>query len=238
MLLFYIRHGDPIYNPDSLTPQGELQAKALSKRLGVHGIDKIFSSSSNRAIQTAKPTADLLNKEITILDWCNEKYAWYEFIMKNSDGVDMWACETPEFRELFVSEEIKAMGDKWYNHPKLKGGKFEQGLKRIGEHTDEFMLSLGYRHDRSKNGYIAERPNDERIALFAHAGFGGAFLSCLLDAFYPDYSVRNVMGHSGMTVIEFDNKEGFVIPKVLQYSNDSHIYAEGLPLKHENKIYI
>ena len=34
MLLFYIRHGDPIYNPDSLTPQGERQAEALAKQIG------------------------------------------------------------------------------------------------------------------------------------------------------------------------------------------------------------
>ena len=32
MLFFYVRHGDPIYNPDSLTPLGHEQAKALSKR--------------------------------------------------------------------------------------------------------------------------------------------------------------------------------------------------------------
>ena len=32
MLLFIVRHGDPIYNPDSLTPKGHLQAQALAKR--------------------------------------------------------------------------------------------------------------------------------------------------------------------------------------------------------------
>ena len=31
MLLYIVRHGDPIYNPDSLTPKGHLQAKALAK---------------------------------------------------------------------------------------------------------------------------------------------------------------------------------------------------------------
>lgn len=35
MLFFYIRHGDPIYNPDSLTPLGRRQAEALGKRLAV-----------------------------------------------------------------------------------------------------------------------------------------------------------------------------------------------------------
>ena len=42
MLLYYIRHGDPIYNPDQLTPLGKRQAEAIGKRLAIHGIDKIY----------------------------------------------------------------------------------------------------------------------------------------------------------------------------------------------------
>ena len=47
MIFYYIRHGDPIYDPDSLTPLGEKQAEALAKRLALYGIDKIYSSPSN-----------------------------------------------------------------------------------------------------------------------------------------------------------------------------------------------
>lgn len=31
MLLYYIRHGMPVYDPDSLTPLGERQAEAAAK---------------------------------------------------------------------------------------------------------------------------------------------------------------------------------------------------------------
>ena len=41
MLFFYIRHGIPIYDPDSLTELGKKQADALAKRLSIYGIDKI-----------------------------------------------------------------------------------------------------------------------------------------------------------------------------------------------------
>ena len=44
MLLFYVRHGDPIYSPDSLTPLGERQAEAIAKRLSLYGIDDIYTS--------------------------------------------------------------------------------------------------------------------------------------------------------------------------------------------------
>ena len=39
------------------------QAEALAKRLALYGVDRIFSSTSNRAVMTATPTCDLLKKE-------------------------------------------------------------------------------------------------------------------------------------------------------------------------------
>ena len=36
MILYIVRHGDPIYDPDSLTPLGHEQAKAVAKRFTVY----------------------------------------------------------------------------------------------------------------------------------------------------------------------------------------------------------
>ena len=57
MLLFYIRHGDPIYDPDSLTPLGLRQAEAVAKRLSLYGLDEIYASSSNRAMTVVSSAA-------------------------------------------------------------------------------------------------------------------------------------------------------------------------------------
>ena len=69
MILYYVRHGDPIYDPNQLTPLGERQAEAVAKRLAVHGIDKIFASPSNRARQTAQPLCDLMKQAPEICVW-------------------------------------------------------------------------------------------------------------------------------------------------------------------------
>ena len=63
MLFFLIRHGDPIYNPDSLTPLGHRQAEAIAKRLAVYGVDRVYASTSERARLTSVPTCELLKKE-------------------------------------------------------------------------------------------------------------------------------------------------------------------------------
>ena len=75
MLFFYVRHGDPIYDPNQLTPLGKRQAEAVAKRLAMHGIDEIYASTSQRAIETAQPTCEILKKEMTLLDFANEIYA-------------------------------------------------------------------------------------------------------------------------------------------------------------------
>ena len=62
MLLFFVRHGDPTYHPDALTPTGERQAEEIGRRLARFGIDRIFASSAVRAQLTAKPTAELTRK--------------------------------------------------------------------------------------------------------------------------------------------------------------------------------
>lgn len=236
MLLFYIRHGDPIYNPDSLTELGKKQADALVKRMAECNPDKIYVSSSNRAIMTAEPTVRFLGKEPEILDWCNENHAWRELTVTTEDGKRKWCFQDEATCKLLASNEVRQLDRQWYEHPQFANTRFKEGIHRIQRETDQFMLSLGYRHDSERNGYIAERPNDDRIALFAHQGFGLAFLSCLLDVPYPLMTLHFDMGHSGMTVIEFKGDD-FVIPKALQVANDSHIFAAGMSTDYQNRVH-
>ena len=119
MLFFYIRHGDPIYEPDSLTELGLKQADALAKRLALFGLDRIYASSSNRAILTAKPTCDLLNKDMEILDFANEHYTRQEFDIVR-DGKSRRLYQDEEARLLFADEAILSLGQNWYEHPEMR----------------------------------------------------------------------------------------------------------------------
>ena len=234
MLFFYVRHGDPIYNPDSLTELGKKQAEALVSRMKVCNPEKIYASSSNRAIMTAEPTAKALNKEIEILDWCNESYAARALFFTGSDGSRDWMFRHPESCNVLVSEEARKLDREWYKHPFFNNMPWlEEEMARMRREVDAFMLSLGYRHEG--NGYVAESPKYERIALFEHQGFGLSFLSTLLDIPYSQFATRFDMGHSNVTVIKLGN-EGFTVPNVLQLSNDSHIFASDMETKYHNQI--
>lgn len=228
MLFFYVRHGDPIYDPDSLTPLGHEQAKALAKRFVSYGLDQIYSSPSVRAQQTAQPTCDLLKKEKTVCPWACESVAWRYFSIDASTGIHTWCFYDPAILELFRSREVRALADKWYEHPAFAKYDFAEGVKYINEQVDAFFLSLGYRHDRENCRYEIVEPKHERVALFAHQGMGIAFFSSMLDIPYPEFSTHFDFGHSSMSVINFEQKGKYVYPKVLQVSNDAHLYRDGL----------
>lgn len=235
MLFFYVRHGDPIYNPDMLTPLGHEQARAVAKRLCLFGIDRVFASSSNRACQTAEPTCALLKKEMAVCDWANEGLVWQELTIVNENGDRLWGFQDNKMVELFNSKEMRALGNVWYTHPALHEG-FKNGTERVNRDVDEFFLSLGYRHDRENARFEVVASNNERVALFAHQGFGLAFLSSLLDIPYPIFCTHFDMGHTGMSVIDFTERNGYVYPKLLQLSNDSHLYREGILTGYQNQI--
>ena len=60
MRIIFVRHGEPDYARDCLTPTGKRQAAAAARRLEREGIQEIYASPMGRARETAQFTADLL----------------------------------------------------------------------------------------------------------------------------------------------------------------------------------
>lgn len=234
MLFYYIRHGDPTYEPDALTPLGERQAEAIAKRLSHYGIDKIYSSTSNRAIMTAKPTCEILKKDMTLLEFCHEDLTSVDFGI-TENGKWRWPGDNNDLRRIFDSDEVLSLGQNWFEHPRLSHMK--AGVDRIYKESYEFFKSLGYEHIGNTGKYKVLWDNPERVALFAHHRFGIAFFSCMLGIPYPVMSNLFSMCHTGMTVVDFRNEDGIAVPVVLSWSSDGHIYKEGLPTHYNREIY-
>ena len=238
MLIYYIRHGDPVYDPDSLTPLGERQAEAVAKRLALSDIDDIYSSPSVRAMQTAKPLSEVLKKPVINLDWCDEALAWEEFTVTREDGSKNWIFWDREVRNKFTEKTILNLRNDWYKDP-FFDKKVGAGVKRINNAVDDLLSGFGYIHDRERGVYKVEKDNHKRIAIFAHQGFSMAFFSSILDIPYPVYSTHFDISHSCVSVIHFsESSTGETVPKVLSHSNDSHLYKEGLPTRFNNGIHI
>ena len=84
--------------------------------------------------------------------------------------------------------------------------------------------------------YKVIKKNSKRVALFAHEGFGKIFLSSILDIPYPLVAAHLELGHSSVTVIHFDENNETTFPRVLQWSNDSHLYKENILTGYHNSL--
>lgn len=144
MLFFYVRHGAPIYKPDQLIPLGERQAEAIGKRLALYGLDKIYASTSTRAVQTAQPACEMTRLELTQLEFAHEHTAWQGLSIDNNDGRGRhWVFTDKALRQLFTEPEIRALGDHWYEHPALSTITLKRALSGFAPNRINFLPPWG-----------------------------------------------------------------------------------------------
>ncbi len=214
MNLYYIRHGEPTYEPDMLTERGRMQAEALAGVLADIRFDAIYSSTSQRALETAGPTAKRLGLTVKPLDWCNEKYAYEEFsCIDEADGRRKWLYEIEGVKRIFVSPEFEGQAAAWYQSERFFDERFKAGTERIQRAGFAFLETLGYVYDDKKGAYHVRNKSDANIALFAHEGVGTVLLSSVLGIPYPYFCTHFSLGFCGFLVISFEG-EPLAVPKV------------------------
>lgn len=232
MLLYIIRHGDPIYSTDSLTDRGRLQAEAVAKRMADAGIDRVFSSPMGRARMTAEPTCRLLGLECNIEEWAHEIED--ERLTPFPDGKmkSVTYVQNTYYRE---NGNIDLPYERSYECQGIAESHMKSAVERIEKGGRDFLERLGYREE---NGiYRIVRPNEERVALFCHAAMGRAWISTLLHIPLHIMWASFAYTHTGVTVMEFANNEnGVTAPRCRCFSDMSHLFAAGLDMKHDNSI--
>ena len=230
MLLYLVRHGDPIYETDSLTERGKLQAESVGKRMQKIGIDQIFSSSMGRAMETAAPACRLLNLPCQVEDWAREISKAIRTPYPDGKLKSISRLPVTDFRG---NDQYLLPYDRAMECVAIKETSMAEAQAFLEKNFNEFVEKLGY---KAENGvYRILRPNEEKVALFCHAAFTRAWLSTLLRVpLHMMWSSFNIT-HTGVTVLEFrNNPDGFTAPHCLCLSDMSHLYAEGLDMVYNN----
>lgn len=236
MLLYIVRHGDPIYNPDSLTEKGKRQAEAVGRRLAGRKFARAYASPLVRAQQTGQPFCELTGLSMQTEEWMSENLAWRDLHVKKPNGEYCWAFVSVP-NTAFRREESLFAGDDWYALPEFSQIDGQKAMNRIQSASDDFLARQGY--VREGRAYRVERANDDRVAVFCHQGFGLTWISHLLQI--PPHIVWSSFDitHSGVTILEFKNlPDGYTAPKCLCLSDISHIYGDRLPMSYENELEI
>ena len=125
--------------------------------------------------------------------------------------------------------------DRGFECPGFRESGMKTASERIVAGGRAFLERLGYREDGGV--YRILQPSEEKVALFCHTVMGRLWLSHLLHIpvhlMWSGFQVT----HTGVTVLEFRNREnGVTAPRCLCFSDMSHLYADGLDLRHDGRI--
>lgn len=220
MFLYIVRHGDPDYSTDSLTPRGVLQAEAVAKRLKDSGITQIYSSPMGRALQTAQPACKLLGLPCNVEPWTHEIGPELKTTYPDGESKSVFLLQNTHY----LQDGAQALPyDRALEAPPFSQSRMGEAVAYIEENGKDFLERLGYRYE---NGvYRILQPSEERVALFCHGGFTMAWLSVLLHI--PLHILWSSFGitHTGVTVLRFtNNPDGYTAPRMHCWCDMSHLY--------------
>jgi broad specificity phosphatase PhoE len=207
--ILLIRHGDPDYANDSLTPRGVIEARCLAEALKEVDIDGIYVSPLGRAQETCWYTAQAKRLEPVMLDWLRERGI-------KRGPVYLW--EAPG--EMFLQANVLPTLEDW----RLLEGAMPEGdeqYRRVRSGFDELLCSYGYA--REGHGYRVKRGSDKRIALFCHKGVILTLLGDILHWALPMVFVSLHIHPSGVTRLEMVERDGFAYLKALVINDLSHL---------------
>ena len=72
MKIIFVRHGEPDYSKDSLTPKGWREAELLAERISKWNVTEFYCSPLGRAKDTASCTLKKMKRTAKTLPWMRE----------------------------------------------------------------------------------------------------------------------------------------------------------------------
>ena len=225
MRIYIIRHADPDYPNKTITPDGHLEAQALARRLQGEKINKLYSSPLPRALHTMQYTADLLNLDCNVEEWTTELT---QLRAEDKRFDNLLAFDYPG--EAVRGETELPTHATWHQAPHLKDLPVFETFEDLKERSDAFLRRHGY--ERAGGKYRCLEPNEDRIAVFCHGGFGLTWIAHLLEIPLSLMWSGFWLPPSSVSIILLDQRSPeWAVPRCLCLGDTSHLYHEGLPVK-------
>ena len=222
--LLLIRHADPDYEHDSLTPKGWKEAALLADRITKLDVRDFYCSPLGRARDTAGVTLNRLHKNAAVFDWLQEFPAR---ILDPDDGEKRIAWDL--MPSYWTNRPDLYDKDKWYLDSIMKSGNTEEIYKGVTEGIDSLLDTYGYRRDGMI--YRTEGGNKDTIVIFCHLGVELAILSHLLGIATPVLWQGFFVAPSSVTILATEErKKGEVYFRCKALGDTSHLYMGNEPI--------
>lgn len=221
MELLIIRHAEPAYPADALTPEGERQAGALARYLSALGIDELWSSPMGRARATADPVAQATGLAVQVESWLAELESW-----ALSEGTPQeapaWEADPAALRA-----NPQSLGEGWAAASPFEGLGLEGKIAELRAGSDAFLRSRGLEREGAVyrvTGGPLSRVAASRVAVICHCGLALTWLALLLEIPPPRFWAAFALAPASVTTVRFQSLGGgLAVPRCVALGDRSYL---------------
>ena len=236
MRLIFIRHAEPDYPNNTLTPRGFEEARLLSARVSRWKVDRFYASPLARALLTAEPSLqrlqalDMHTGDITEVDWLKE---FSYFIIDPTTGrkhvpwdfmPQYWTVQ-PQLRDAA----------RWYEHPLMQSAEgYEEAVHALREGLDHILLEYGY--TRNGDYYLTDDEktagdDNTTVVFFGHLGANLEAIGYLLSISPLVLQQTIFLAPTSVSILNFEKRTpGIAMARAQVLGSTSHLYAADEPL--------
>ena len=223
MRILMIRHAEPDYSSDTLTPRGRKEAALLARRLAGYRLGDVYVSPLGRARETAACALDPLGREAEVLPWLAEFRGRYT---DPETGRLHLPWDMPP--RVWSSEPLLLDPEKWVDLPRFSVGNIREIWDETVQGVDALMARYGCRKDGPV--WHCDQPHRETITLFCHFGISMAVLARLIDVSPVLLWHRSLTVTSSLTeIISEERVPGELSFRVIRLGDITHLESAGQP---------
>lgn len=221
MKLMIIRHAEPDYSIDSLTPRGWEEAKILADRISKLNIKAFYCSPLGRAKDTASCTLKTMGREAEIMPWLREVP-----ILPKVPHTDKPDCAWDWLPQDWTKEPDFFLQDQWSQVKTMADAGMDTYCAQVNKGLDEVLARHGY--VREGKYYRVENSNQDTIVFFCHFGLECVLLGHLLHISPMVLWHSTCAAPSSVTVLNTEERrEGIAGFRMSRFGDVSHLYAAG-----------
>ena len=223
MKILLVRHAEPDYAIDSLTPKGRIEAELLSLRLSkLTDVEGVYCSPLGRAQDTARYTLEKTGWTCETLPWLREFYG------KAFDAEKGQPCKTWDYAPRMWQSHPLFFTRDWMKDPLYALGTVGQ----VWEETCQGLDAMLARHGFFREGpiYRCENNRQRTLILFCHFGIAMAMMAHLTEIPLPLLWQGMLMPPSSVTtLITEERTKGEVFFRCMGLGDIGHLDAAGEP---------
>ena len=181
MKIILIRHAEPDYANDSLTPLGFKEAAYLAKRMEKWPVTAIFCSPQGRAQATMAPALKTLGMEATICDWLHEFSSGVHEPPDKFQKATSYAWNL--YPDFWTKEPLNFSPDNWLESDYMKSMPIDGHIQweQVKNGLDGILSSYGYDRDGYFYRIREDAKRDALLVFFCHLGQIGVDSGYLLN---------------------------------------------------------